>query len=58
MYSKQTYPKKNFKKEIMTLQKKKKTSKLGCILFLFTFDGDLVYKLFFLKKKIYPKRKK
>ena len=41
----------------MTVEKKKKL-KLGCILFLFTFDGDLVYKLFFLKKKIYPKRKK
>ena len=44
----------------MTLEKKKKkkkkTSKLGCILFLFTFDGDLVYKLFFFFLN-YPKRK-
>ena len=28
-------------------KKKKETSKLGRILFLFIFDGDLVYKLFF-----------
>ena len=37
-------------------KKKKETSKLGRILFLFIFDGDLVYKLFFFFN--YPKRKR